>query len=644
MTAGNSERRAVRLWAVLVLAAALLSFWGTLSYPFLHDDITMIERNPIVQNDGPLLDLLRKDYWGMRVDESTRDRLFRPLTTLTLIVNHALGGNDPWGYRALNILLHALASLLLLRLGLCLGLRPEGAGAAALLFAVHPVHTEAVMAVVGRADLLAAAGLLGGAIQALREKSGQALREKGGEEAGRRRSAKKEAEAAAENSKEMNRLALFIGLWFALALFSKESGVSFLLWAALWWAWCRWPAAEWFRMNREGLGRAAVAVAVVLALYLAMRYGALGMWSRPGPPSILDNPLAHEGFAGRIAGALGVLGRYLGLLVWPRPLTIDYSYAQILPWSGASLAWAALGCLLIAAWGWAAWRWRQGCPEVAFGLALFLASYAPASNLILPIGTIMAERLMYIPSAGFLIAFAPALADYLVRRERRVFMGALAAAALLFGGMSWERNGDWSGYLVFWESAARVSPNSARALRLYGQSLIRKGKFVEAVAPLKKATEILPVYDPAWTELGISLMGSRRGKEAEAALKEALRLNPRAPENLLAIGDLYIGAGRLEEAGLHLEKAVSLYPGDVETRLRLGNLYLKQRKIRRAEEQYRAALSAAPGRGDIHHILAQILFESGDIAGARRHAGLAGRLGIRLRPEFMRMLGILPPR
>jgi len=91
---------------------------------------------------------------------------------------------------------------------------------------------------------------------------------------------------------------------------------------------------------------------------------------------------------------MGVLGRYLGLMVWPRPLTIDYSYAQILPWSGESLAWAAAGAAVMGLWGWAAWRWRAERPEAAFGLALFLAAYFPASNLALPIGTVMAATRM----------------------------------------------------------------------------------------------------------------------------------------------------------------------------------------------------------------------------------------------------------
>ena len=94
--------------------------------------------------------------------DSKRDRLYRPITIISFAMNHALGGNAPAGYRAVNILLHGLASVLLLWLGLRLGLREAEAGAVALLFAVHPIHTEAVNAVVGRADLLVAVGVFAG--------------------------------------------------------------------------------------------------------------------------------------------------------------------------------------------------------------------------------------------------------------------------------------------------------------------------------------------------------------------------------------------------------------------------------------------------------------------------------------------------
>jgi len=134
-------------------------------------------------------------------------------------------------------------------------------------------------------------------------------------------------------------------------------------------------------------------MAAALVLYLAMRYQALGMWTRPAPPSLLDNPLAQAGLAGRLFGAVGVLGRYFRLLVEPWPLTIDYSYAQVLPGGGETALWAAAGAAALAGWAWAAWRWRREAPEAGFGLALFAAGWFPVSHLALPIGTVMAESI-----------------------------------------------------------------------------------------------------------------------------------------------------------------------------------------------------------------------------------------------------------
>ncbi len=667
----KDDSNSTRLWIAAVLIVSVLSFWGTLSYPFLHDDLTVIGGSGIVQNNGPLAEAFTRDYWGHSIG-GARDRLYRPAVTLSLIGNHYWGGNRPGGYRAVNIGLHALASLLLLAVGLRFGLRPAEAGAAAVIFAAHPLHTEAVMAVVGRADLMAAIGVLGAGIlmfgsRAGGENAGKSSAVSGGGSPSTGSGLAGGGIFSSPGAGGVFRRGLAIGGLFALAILSKETGAALIGWAALWWLWgllTRWnprirgenpgPARKIKSIEKKRIagiwgGNAGscgfrmsgiYALGGVLALYLGMRYWALGMWARPGLPSLLDNPLAHEALAGRVVGAVGVLCRYLGLMVWPRPLTIDYSYAQILPWSAESLAWAAAGVAAMGLWGWAAWRWRAERPEAAFGLALFLAAYFPASNLALPIGTVMAERLMYLPSAGILIAAAPPLAGALASRGGKVALAAISAVLLVFGALSWERNREWSDYLVFWERAARVSPESARALRVLGQSLSRRGRFSEAVAPLRRATEILPAYEPAWTELGIALMQSRRGPEAEAALKEALRLNSRSPESLLAIGALYLGGGRLEEARAYLEKAVTLYPRFVEARFRLGNLFIKKGEFGRAAVQFRLALEGAPTRGDIHHNLALVLFDSGDTETARLHARRAVQLGFRLHPDLARRMGL----
>ncbi len=625
-------RRAAWLWAAAILAAAAAIFLGTLSSPFVHDDLTVIGENPLVQESGRALEAFAADYWAMREGDEGRDRLYRPLTILTLAANRALGGNAPEGYRALNIFLHALASALLFWLGLRFGLGRGQAGAAALLFALHPVHTEAVNAVVARADLMAAIGVLGGMGLLLGRALPAPLSAQG---AGRGEGAPAPDGGLA--------LPLGAGALFLLALLSKEIGAALLLWAGLWWLWCRAGGAPEAPAGERGhLLRASLAMGAALALYLALRYGALGMWLRARPPSLLDNPLAHAAAGERLLGALGVLGRYLKLLVWPWPLSIDYSYAQVLPGGEETALWAAGGALALLLWGWAAWRWRREAPWAAFGLSLFLAGWLPVGNLVAPIGTVMAERLIYLPSAGFLLAAAPAAGALLGRWDWRAPAGALAVLALLSGGLSWKRNQEWADPLRLWESAARASPKSARALRLYGQYLYRRGSFEEAIPPLLEATRIYPLYDPAWVDLGIAQMQSRREEEAEVSLKRALGLNPRSPEGHLSLGALYMGTNRLIAARPHLERAVALSPRLVEARFNLGTLYLKEGQRTLAIGQFQAALALEPDRGDAHHNLAIALYLEGDEAGARRHAREADRLGVRLHPALAKTLGVAP--
>ena len=98
------------------------------------------------------------------------------------------------------------------------------------------------------------------------------------------------------------RIPLLVGVLFFLALMSKEIGVALLLWAVIWWAWRR-VAGRGLPAGDSAHFRIMAVMVAALALYLAMRYAALGMWIRPGLPSLLDNPLAHAGLGGRLAGA-----------------------------------------------------------------------------------------------------------------------------------------------------------------------------------------------------------------------------------------------------------------------------------------------------------------------------------------------------
>ena len=623
-------------WACAVACAAFFIFAGTFSNPFLHDDVAVIGENPLVRERGRLREAFQRDYWAVLEANERRDRLYRPITIASLALNHALGGLDPRGYRIVNAWFHALACLGLFWLCVRFGLTHTAAGGVALLFALHPVHTEAVNAVVGRADLMAAVCAFGG----LGLLMGAAI------------PGAKPGEAQGTQGRENEGGASYPGLFPSVvlacalclfALLSKESGVALPLSALLWWLWGRYVLRERERPPLRHTLIAVCAIALVLIVYLWMRYAALGMLVRPHPPSKLDNILALMPAGGRILGAVGVLGRYFRLLVWPWPLSVDYSFAQI-PVEGAEAAlWAAAGALGLSVWACAAWRTRKNMPWVAFGLAVFIGGYLPVSNLLIPMGTIMAERVLYIPSAGFLIALVPTAGVCLAQKDWWFGAAPLVVAALLCGVLTLKRNHEWSDPLLFWRRTAEVSPQSARALRVYGQALIDRNRFREAIAPLRKSVGIYPVYDYAWVDLGIAQMQSGDASAAETSLKRALRLNDENAEAHLALGALYMGAGRGDLARPRFERAIGLKPTLAEARFNLGTLYLQAGAIRLAIAQFRAALRRTPDHGGVHHNLALALHLAGDRAGARKHARAAGRFGSPLHPKLMGELGLARP-
>ncbi len=620
-------------WACAVACAAFLIFSGTLSNPFVHDDVAIIGENPLVREKGRALEAFRRDYWAVLEGSEKRDRLYRPLTIVSLALNHAVGGMNTAGYRVVNMALHALASVLLLWLCARFGLSRGAAGAVSLLFALHPVHTEAVNAVVARADLMAAVGVFGGLALLM----GVAL-----SPADARNGEIAQGDPEDGGSPSGGVLApIALACAFCLfALLSKEVGVALPLSALLWWLWSRYGLGETRRPPPRQTLIAVCALACALLIYLWMRYAALGVLARPYLPSKLDNALALLPADERIFGAFSVLGRYFRLMGWPWPLSVDYSFAQI-PAAGAeAVVWAAVGALGLLGWGCVAWRLRKNMPWVAFGLFVFIGGYLPVSNLAIPIGTIMAERLLYIPSAGFLIAWAPTAAALLARADWRMRAAMLLSVCFLFGWLTMKRNHEWGETLRFWRRAAEASPHSARALRVYGQALIDRRRFREAIAPLRKSVAIYPVYDYAWVDLGIAQMQSGEEADAEVSLKRALRLNDGNAEGHLALGVLYMGAARGDLARLHLERAIRLKPTLDEARFNLGVLYLKTGLRDLAIGQFRAALRLRPDHAGAHHNLALALYLERDRKGARRHAEEAARLGAPLHPALIREMGL----
>lgn len=473
---GRTTSPGMHLGAFALLAAAVaLAYGNALGTGFFFDAKALVRDNPVVRTASA--DAVRfvftSDYW----QPMATDGLYRPLTMLSFLIDWSvLGhGDQPYWYVVENVCLHAICAALLYVLVWTIARRWAPALAAALLFAVHPVTTEAVTNVVGRADLLATAGVLAALVCWPRSSGARGARR-----------------------------ALWIvalALSTALALGSKESGLVLVV--AL-------PLFDLALARPRTLRAEHAVVGVVVSVYLVARW-----WvARTGLPAEdiapIDNPIVEAGFlAGRLT-ALGVLARLVWLAVWPATLSIDYSYRAIpivaLPPRGSDdwIAFVGLGGLVVAIWMLARVRRRE--PRVFFLGALALVALLPTSNLLRVIGSIMAERFLYLPLAALAGCVALAV-DGWARgsRRRAVATGLLVIALLGAVARTRARNLDWQDEERLWAQTIEAVPHSAKAHKAYGAVIFNRdddrSELPRAIVEGERAVAIRPDYQQGLVDL-----------------------------------------------------------------------------------------------------------------------------------------------
>jgi protein O-mannosyl-transferase len=451
----------------LLLAVVALIYGNTLRNEFTMDDGIYILRNAQVT---------QASVQGLFAANKLTN-VFRPVTFATLALNWRLGGARPFGFHLFNLILHACVTwLLFLLLDELLVASPQAkivAFAAALIFAVHPLHTEAVASISGRAELLAAGFLFAAWILHLNDQQIPAL------------------------------------ICFVLALLSKESAVVFLPLLLV---------GDYARGKWKPILRYALFAGMTL-LYLGILWKVQG--GRFGQVTIaqLDNPLAVIPPQWRILNALRVAWKYAELHFYPAKLSCDYSFNTIpiyMDWRHTLPALLA-AMAAIGAWTWAVWKRRSG---LILAGGIYLGGFAVTANILIPTGTIMGERLAYLPSAGFCLLAALGW-NWLRGRQRTLAIAAAAAIIAAFGMRTMVRNLDWKDNMSLYSAGVRVSPGSAKMHGNLG------GEYQAAVQ-----------WDLAASEY-----------------ETALRINPDYPDVLAAYGLLEAWRGHDQAGGQMLERA-----------------------------------------------------------------------------------------
>ena len=452
------------LAAAALALITLLAFSNSFSAGFVLDNKGLLLQDPRIRelSAANIRLILQHTYWWPNGEAG----LYRPFTTLSYLFNYAVLGNGevPAGYHAINFLLHLGNVFLVYALVRRLLRNFWPAFFAAALWAVHPVLTESVTNMIGRADLLSALAVLSGFLMYL-----------------------KSTESAGWRSPAW--LAGLLAVT-AVGVFSKESAVVIVgvivLYELTWWK-------ERKASRPLLLGCLATLLPIVAMLY--QRSIVLAA-SPPAEFPFTDNPIVGASFwTGRLT-ALEVIPRYLLLMLWPATLSSDYSYAQIPLARGTFQDWLACLAVLAAALLVAAlYRWNR----TAFFLASFAAvTFAPMSNLLFPIGTIMAERFLYLPAIGLLACLVVAI--YAVGRRvpvKHLAPVVLCAITAAFAVRTWVRNRDWRDERTMAEASVRTSPQSFKVHRLLATTLYESDSSGTSLdRAIQEAEKAMAIVDP----------------------------------------------------------------------------------------------------------------------------------------------------
>ncbi len=561
---------------VVVVAAAV--YLPSLRNGFAYDDVQIVQNHEELHDLGNLPERLVSPYWSSSFGRVLG--LWRPVTTAALALQWSAWDGRPAGFHAVNLALHAGATLLVtLLLGFLLPV--GGAVAGGLVFALHPLHVEAVANVVGLAELLSTTFFLAACVLHLhsREREGGRGRQGPGAVAG-------------------------VSILYLLAFLSKEGaivlpGVLFVLDAYL----------DRLRARELGayLGRRIplyLSLAAVAALVFLGRWLVLGSVARPEPPlgagALADLP--------RHWTALGIWPEYFRLLLFPADLSADYSPRVIpvlLGWTAESVAGLVLGLGLL---GGALLLWRRAGPADAgplvLGLLWFVVTVLPVSNVFFLSGVLLAERTLYLPSVAVALATGWLAAQLtplrLLGRGADGFAGTVLALGLAgwtvwLGVRTVERIPVWESTGTVFVSLLREHPESGRARWFRGDMLAMAGREEEAIEELRLAFRIIGPRDYIFlVALGQRLTEMERPRMAELYLRYAVNDAPQNPQAHMRLAELYRNTGRWREAERAARNALETGAPSAPMRRLLATALEEQGRWREAVPHRRDAAEAAP--------------------------------------------------
>jgi len=564
------DSRWVREWLLpvgLIVVATAAAYIPAMRAGYVWDDKLLLFQNPLIRaRDG----LYRFWFTADAPD-------YFPLTSTDWWLEWRVWRGDPAPYHVGNILLHALAAVLLWRV--VARLKAPGALLAGLVFAVHPVTVASVAWIAERKNNLSMVLYLLSLLAYLRFEH--------------RPQAKWYALA----------LAAFLATLLAKTSLVMLPAVLLLL---AWW--------QRGRVSRKDVLRSVPFFALSLAL------GLLTIWFQQ-QRAIGEEVVRPEGLASRIAASGWIAWFYLYKIFVPVGLVMIYPRWDVD--GGRIVSFVPLALLLgVLA---AAWAFRRSWGRnLLAGLGYFLLTLLPVMgfvNMSFMAYSLVADHLQYAAIIG-IIALASGCAAALTRRLGLHRAAALAAGAALvagLGALTWRQSQTYHDTETFYRTIIQRNGRCWLAYNNLGVVLVKAGKPKEAIECIQEALRLKPDYGSAQYNMGNALAASGESRKAIPHYEQCLRLNPKDPDAHYYLGNALSRLGRVNEAIEHYKEAVRLRPNYTDARNNLGNALASAGEFPEAIEQYEQCLRSNPDDAEVHNNMGLALARVGDNRRAAEH-------------------------
>ncbi len=502
-----------RVIALVFLLLTCVIYTNTLRGEYVFDDAVVIEKRPELAQVSLFPKLLISPYH----QNTPQSGLYRPLTMMSFSLNRIFFGAGTFSFHFVNMLLAGLNAFLVFLLIEMLTKNRRAAFLSGLLFLFHPIHTEAVSSIVGRAELLM---LLWGIVALMLW---------------------------------YRKRTILASIAFLLALLSKETALAFIpIFFVIAW---RLDGLVFWKAIKKSI------FVVPVAIYFGLRFFVLKSYVLGSVVQYVENPLRLSSLAVRVSTAFKVTFLYLQKLLIPRHLSADYSFQAIALLSRPN--WQAIfgiGFLVVLIF---LLFWKKTPSWCRVATAFFLFPYLLISNIFMTIGTTMAERLMYVPSVGFVIVLGFGL-DALARLKKGAVICGIVVAPLLFwyGLATIGRNRDWRSNQTLFESAVKIVPNSVLVHSSLAAIALEDMRWDDARRELAIAQSIYPKYAHTLNLLGVLALHDVDQKKAEEYFKLALTISPYHINAYRNLAQVYYSQKKYDLAGDNLLSVIRLNPNE----------------------------------------------------------------------------------